>query len=91
MKVPFVDLKPMHSEIQNDLEEAFANVLDRSNYILGEECEKFEKEFADYIGVKHCIGVANGLDALTLILKAMGLRFLMQQLQEIRPCWFLRI
>jgi dTDP-4-amino-4,6-dideoxygalactose transaminase len=74
MKVPFVDLKPMHSEIQNDLEEAFANVLDRSNYILGEECEKFEKEFADYIGVKHCIGVANGLDALTLILKAMGVQ-----------------
>ncbi len=74
MKVPFVDLKPMHSEIQNDLEEAFANVLERSNYILGEECEKFEKEFADYIGVKHCIGVANGLDALTLILKAMGVQ-----------------
>lgn len=74
MKVPFVDLKPMHNEIQSDLESAFHTVLRNSNYILGDECEQFEKEFAEYIGVKHCIGVANGLDALTLILKAMNIQ-----------------
>ncbi len=74
MKVPFVDLKPMHNEIENDLENAFRSVLNNSNYILGDECEAFEKEFAEYIGVKHCIGVANGLDALTLVLKAMGIQ-----------------
>lgn len=74
MKVPFVDLKVMHDEIRNDLNSAFDNVLNRSIYIQGYECNEFEKEFAAYCGVKYCVGVATGLDAIYLILKAMGIK-----------------
>lgn len=71
MNVPFVSLKPMHDELKEKLNQAYNNVIDRSIYIQGQECEKFEEEFASYCGAKHCIGVATGLDAIYLILKAM--------------------
>ncbi|HIC9411865.1 TPA: class E lipooligosaccharide biosynthesis aminotransferase WlaRG, partial [Campylobacter jejuni] len=48
----------------------FKEILESGWYILGKQCEKFENNFAKYCGVKHCIGVANGLDALRLIIKA---------------------
>lgn len=70
MKIPFVNLKPIHSILRNDFQNAFDSVLDKSNYILGEEVKNFENEFADYCGTKYCVGCANGLDALYLILKA---------------------
>ena len=73
MKVPFATFLPMHNEIRKDLDNAYNQVLDRSYFIQGEECTKFEEEFAVYCGAKYCIGVATGLDALWLVLKAMGI------------------
>jgi len=73
MKVPFATFLPMHNEIRKDLDNAYNQVLDRSYFIQGEECTKFEEEFATYCGAKYCIGVATGLDALWLVLKAMGI------------------
>lgn len=73
MKVPFATFLPMHNEIRKDLDAAYSKVLDRSYFIQGEECTKFEEGFAAYCGAKHCVGVATGLDALWLILKAMGI------------------
>ncbi|MCQ2534445.1 MAG: DegT/DnrJ/EryC1/StrS family aminotransferase [Clostridia bacterium] len=71
MNVPFVSLRPMHDELRDKLDKAYNLVLDRSMYIQGDECELFEKEFASYCDAKHCIGVATGLDAIYLILRAM--------------------
>ena len=73
MKVPFATFLPMHNEIRKDLDNAYNQVLDRSYFIQGEECTKFEEEFAAYCDAKYCIGVATGLDALWLFLKAMGI------------------
>lgn len=73
MKVPFATFLPMHNEIRKDLDTAYNQVLDRSYFIQGEECTKFEEEFAAYCDAKYCIGVATGLDALCLVLKAMGI------------------
>ena len=71
--VPFVSFRPMERELDADLCGAFARVLDNSWYIGGREDAAFEKAFADYCGVRHCVGCGNGLDALVLILKAMGI------------------
>lgn len=54
------------------LAEKLAEVVDGGRYILGPEVEAFEREFAEYVGVKHCIGVANGTDAITIALRALG-------------------
>lgn len=71
MRVPFVDFAPMHTEIRSELDNAYKNVMDRNYFIQGGECEAFDKEFAEYCDAKYCVGVATGLDALYLILKAM--------------------
>ncbi len=73
MKVPFVDLAPAHGEVRAALDAAYRRVLDRSTYVLGTEVETFEEAFARWCGVRHCIGVGNGLDALTLILRGLGI------------------
>ena len=69
MKVPFLDLKPAYRELQVELDAAWRRVMESGWYILGEEVEAFEREFAAYCGAKHCVGVGNGLDALILILR----------------------
>src|SRR5438552_6607889 len=69
MKVPFLDLNPAYRELQVELEAAWRRVMESGWYILGEEVEAFEREFAAYCGVEHCVGVGNGLDALILILR----------------------
>jgi len=71
--IPFLDLKAPHQELRADLEKAFHEVLDSGWFTQGSQLEAFEKEYADYCGVKHCIGVGNGLDALHLILRAYGI------------------
>lgn len=71
MTVPFVSLVPMHDEVREQLDQAYSNVMDNSYFIQGKECTAFEEEFAAYCDAKYCVGVANGLDALLLILKAM--------------------
>ena len=73
MKIPFLDLKAAYLEVQSELNLAYSRVMQSGWYILGEEVQNFEREFAEYCAVKHCIGVANGLDALHLILKAYGI------------------
>lgn len=70
MKIPFLDLKSQHRPIEVDLKDAFDRVLKSGNFIRGQELELFEREFAEYSGVRHCVGVGNGLDALHLILRA---------------------
>lgn len=72
MKVPFVSFKPMEKELDLDLRAAFDRVYNASWYIEGKEDETFEKAFAQFCNTKYCIGVGNGLDALMLALKALG-------------------
>ena len=71
--IPFLDLKAPYLELQAELDEAYQRVMSSGWYILGKEVEAFEQEFAAYCGVKHCIGVGNGLEALHLILRAYGI------------------
>ena len=73
-KIPYTSLRPMEQEMGGELREAFERVLERSWYILGEEDQEFEKVFSEYCGVKYCVGTGNGLDALMLGLKAIGLK-----------------
>ena len=73
MKIPFVSFLPMEKELNDDLRSAFDRVFTRSWYIEGIEDEAFEKAFAEYCGTKYCVGVGNGLDALMLSLKALGI------------------
>ena len=68
--IPFLDLKAINTRYREDLIEAATRVIDSGWYIQGVELSAFESEFAGYCGTKHCIGVANGLDALTLTLRA---------------------
>jgi len=70
MKIKFLDLKTLTAFYEPELTNAVQRVINSGWYLLGEELGAFEKEYTDYIGVKHCIGVANGLDALRLILRA---------------------
>lgn len=71
--IPFFDIHATHAAVANELKDAFARVLASGHIIMGSELEKFETEFAAYCGVKHCIGVGNGLDALALALRARGI------------------
>ncbi len=73
MKIPFVNLLPMHEELRDALDMAYQRVMLKGWFIQGEECRTFEKEYAEYVGVEYCVGVATGLDAIYLILKAMGI------------------
>lgn len=72
MIIPFVSFKPMEKELDQQLREAFTRVFERSWYIEGVECQNFEKAFAEYCGTEYCVGCGNGLDALMLALKALG-------------------
>ena len=73
MKVPFVSFIPLEEELNLDIRRAFDRVLKRSWYIEGVEDELFEKSFAEYCSVKYCVGTGNGMDALMLALKALGI------------------
>lgn len=68
--IPFLNLKEANLKIQSNLLEAFTRVLKSGSYILGNELSLFENEFASYCDTKYCAGVGNGMDALTLILRA---------------------
>ncbi|CDH20995.1 Erythromycin biosynthesis sensory transduction protein eryC1 [Xenorhabdus bovienii str. kraussei Quebec] len=68
--INFLDLKAINKQYEIELKEACARVIDSGWYIMGNELAQFEQEFATYCGAKHAIGVANGLDALTLTLRA---------------------
>jgi len=74
MEIPFSTFDRMHALIRNDMLNAFSRVYDYGWFIQGREYEAFCKEFASYCGAAHCIGVANGLDALSITLKALGIK-----------------
>jgi dTDP-4-amino-4,6-dideoxygalactose transaminase len=72
-RVPLLDLRPQYLELQTELDAAVQRVAASGWYVLGDEVRAFEQAFAAYVGVKHCVGLANGLDALHLSLRAMGI------------------
>src|SRR5512134_2010902 len=72
-EIAFLDLRATYLEIKDELDAAYQRVMSSGWYILGEEVSSFEKEFAEYCGTRHCIGVGNGLEALQLILRAYGI------------------
>jgi dTDP-4-amino-4,6-dideoxygalactose transaminase len=71
--IPFLDPGQTYRELKTELDAAVQRALNSGRYILGEELEAFESEFAEYCGAKYCVGVGNGLDALHLILRAYGI------------------
>ncbi|MDD6157371.1 MAG: DegT/DnrJ/EryC1/StrS family aminotransferase [Lachnospiraceae bacterium] len=74
MNVPFLSLIPMERELDEELRGAFERVYTNSWYIEGKENLDFEKAFSVFCGVRYCVGVGNGLDALMLALKALGIK-----------------
>lgn len=70
MQIPFLNLKAINKPFELEIKEVFDEVLEKGWYILGEKGRAFEEAFAQFCNVKYCLGVANGLDALTIILKA---------------------
>lgn len=73
MEVPFNSFVPMEDALGGDLSAAFDRILTRSRYIQDVECDYFERAFAKFCGVENCVGCGNGLDALMLSLKALGI------------------
>lgn len=68
--IPFLDLKAINQQHRQDLIDAATRVIDSGWYVLGQEVKAFEQEFANYCGTQHCVGMANGLDALVLTFRA---------------------
>jgi len=68
--IPFLDLKSVNAQYQDEIKSAALRVIESGWYILGNEVAQFEKDFASFCGTKYCLGVANGLDALNLVLRA---------------------
>ena len=81
--IPFLDLKSINAQYKKEMLEACERVIDSGWYIQGTECKEFEKEFASYCGTQYSIGVANGLDALTLILRAYNELGVLQDNDEV--------
>jgi len=73
IKVPFLDFVGPYEELKTELDEAYFRFMRSAWYILGKEVEAFEQEYAQYCGSKYCVGVANGLEALHLVLRAYGI------------------
>lgn len=73
MSIPLVDLKAQHAEISEEISSGFAQVIADTSFILGPPVREFEEAFARYCGTSHCIGVANGTDAIELVVRALGI------------------
>jgi len=71
--IKFLDLKAQYATIKTEIDTAIQDVIAKSNFIGGEYVEEFEKEFAEYCQVEHCIGVANGTDALEIAIESLNL------------------
>jgi dTDP-4-amino-4,6-dideoxygalactose transaminase len=72
VNIPFLDLKSLHHELEDELLEVFLRVLHTSAFVLGAEVKKFEQEFARYTGTDHCVAVNSGTAALHLVLASLG-------------------
>ncbi len=83
MKIDYLDLGAMTAMHGDEIRQAVERVVDSGWYLLGRQTQEFEQLYADYIGTKHCIGCANGLDALTLILRAYMEMGLMKEGDEV--------
>ena len=73
MQVPFVDLKEQYQSLKPAIDAAIHQCLDTTSFVGGPLVSTFEKAFASYLGVEHCIGCANGTDSLEIIMKALGI------------------
>lgn len=73
MQVPFVDLKAQYLSIKTEIDNAIQNVINETAFIKGKYVQEFEKQFAAKYGVKHCIGVADGTEAIYIVLKMLGI------------------
>ena len=69
--IKFLDLQAVNNKYREEIHEAVLRTVDSGWYLLGKETQRFEAAYASYIGTKHCVGCANGLDAITLIFKAL--------------------
>lgn len=74
MNVPFVDLKSQYRSIKNEMDAAIAEVIENTAFVGGKAVSRFEEAFSAYVGVPHCVGVANGTDAIEIALLALGIR-----------------
>lgn len=74
MRIPFLDLRPMHEEVRAEIEAGWRDLVDRSAFVGGQAVADFERAFAVYCGVAHAVGVGSGTDALRLALQAVGVR-----------------
>lgn len=74
MRIPFLSFINTNDDIRSEMQQAFSNVFESKWYVLGESVKIFEKEYAAYNKVNHCVGVSNGLDALFLSLKVLGVK-----------------
>ncbi len=74
MNIPLLNLKRQYKYLKNDIEQKISEILVSGAYINGPNTKEFEKRVADYLGVKHAIGIANGTDALIISLKALGIK-----------------
>ena len=81
--IKFLDLQKINAQYDQELKEASNRVIDSGWYLMGKELESFEKNYSVFCGVKHCLGVANGLDALRLIFKAYIELGIMQKGDEV--------
>ncbi|MEQ8629286.1 DegT/DnrJ/EryC1/StrS family aminotransferase [Ekhidna sp.] len=73
MSIPFVDLKAQYESIKVEIDEVISSVINQTSFIGGDVIKAFESDFAEYVGTDHCIGVANGTDAIEIALKALGI------------------
>lgn len=74
MSINFIDLQKQQARIRPQLDEAIKQVLDGGQYIMGDHCQQLEQQLAQYVGVKHCLGCANGTDAIRLAMAALDVR-----------------
>jgi len=73
MQIPLVDLKAQYATIKDDIDAAIAEVISKSAFVGGPYVDSFERDFATFCNVKHCVGVGNGTDAIFIVLKALGI------------------
>src|SRR5262249_13731871 len=73
MKIPFLDLHRQYASIMSEIDDAIARVIADTAFVGGSYVEEFEAAFAKFCTVRHCIGVGNGTDAITITLKALGI------------------